>query len=195
MCASVEALGPLVRALFGVPAGFNEDFLSHAAYAQARFVQAISVGIGFLMFGGAIGTKAKRIGFRQAVWVVNPITVGVGFAAYKRIYHSLRRPDYLPEYDSPAIFALFVITAPLLFVSFRRSLSAGSVSEESPMSVMAIYRQLTGLLSNVSLQNADLGEHTFFPFETPRTQNHEECDLCPKARSAVEGHIAEGTGP
>jgi hypothetical protein len=94
------ALGPLVRALFGVPAGFNEDLTSPAAYSQAVFVQAISVGISFLIFGGAIGTKAKRIGFCQAVWVVNPITVGVGFAGYKWIYHSLRRPDYLPEYDS-----------------------------------------------------------------------------------------------
>ena len=109
------ALGPLLRVLFGVPAGFNEHFRSPAAYFQALLVQAISVGIGVLMFGAAIGTKAKRIGFRQAVWVVNPITVGVGFAAYKWIYHSLRRPDYLPEYDSPSIFALFVITAPVLF--------------------------------------------------------------------------------
>jgi hypothetical protein len=111
------ALGPLVRALFGVPVGFNEDFTSPAAYDQALFVQAISVGIGFLIFGGAIGKTAERIGFRQALWVVNPITVGVGFAAYKWIYHSLRRPDYLPDYDSPSIFALFVITAPLLFAS------------------------------------------------------------------------------
>jgi hypothetical protein len=109
------ALGPLVRASFGLPAGFNDDFTSPAVYSQALFVQAISVGIGFLIFGGAIGTKAKRIGFRQAVWVVNPITVGVGFAAYKWIYHSLRWPDYRPESDSPSILALFVITAPLLF--------------------------------------------------------------------------------
>ena len=39
------ALGPLVRALFGVPAGFNGDFTSPVAYSQALFVQAVSVGI------------------------------------------------------------------------------------------------------------------------------------------------------
>jgi hypothetical protein len=122
------ALGPLVRALFGVPVGFNEDFTSPAAYDQALFVQAISVGIGFLIFGGAIGKTAERIGFRQALCVVNPITVGVGFAAYKWIYHSLGRPDYLAEYDSPSIFALFVITAPLLFAS---CLSAGAYSRKA----------------------------------------------------------------
>jgi hypothetical protein len=130
------ALGPLVRALLGVPAGFNEDFTSPAAYSQALFVQAISVGIGFLVFGGAIGAKAEEVGFRQSVWAVNPITVGVGFAAYKWIYHSLRSPNYLPEYDSPSIFALFVVTAPVLFAFclfggayLRRKRQGGIVNE------------------------------------------------------------------
>jgi len=109
--------GPVVRVLFGVPAGFREDFTSPPAYLQALFVQAVSVGVGFLIFGAAVGTKIKANLFRGAVWIANPITVGVGFAVYKWIYHLLRSPDYLPEYDNLSIFALFVITAPVVFAT------------------------------------------------------------------------------
>ena len=93
----------------------REDFTSRPAYLQALLVQAFSVGVGFLMFGAVIGTKIKAIRFSQAVWVVNPIAVGVGFGVYKWIYHSLRFARLLPEYDSLSIFALFIITAPVIF--------------------------------------------------------------------------------
>ena len=44
---------------------------------------------------------SKSLSYRDAVWAANPITVGVGFIAYKWAYHSLHLSDYLADYDGP----------------------------------------------------------------------------------------------
>ena len=54
-------------------------------------------------------------GDEDALWVANPITVGVGFAVYKVAYHSLHLSNYLAEYDSSQIFVLFCIASPFTF--------------------------------------------------------------------------------
>lgn len=107
--------GPLVRAILGPPAGFHEDFTSRAAYGQALLVQSVSVGFAFFLLGVAAGRRLMSLGYKNAVWVANPITVGIGFVAYKMAYHSLHLPDYLAEYDSPQIFVLFCVASPLVF--------------------------------------------------------------------------------
>ncbi len=106
--------GPLIRTILGPPAGFNSDFTSRAAYGQALLVQSATVGAAFFLLGVA-GWRFSSFTYRHAVWVANPITVGLGFAAYKMAYHSLHLPDYLAEYDSPRIFLLFCIASPLVF--------------------------------------------------------------------------------
>lgn len=107
--------GPLARAVLGPPAGFHEDFTSRAAYGQALLVQAVFVGLTFFLLGTAMGSRLKSFGYKQAVWVANPVTVGLGFSAYKVAYHSLHMSDYLAEYDSPQIFVLFCVASPLIF--------------------------------------------------------------------------------
>jgi hypothetical protein len=114
---AVLVAGPLVRALFGVPAGFHEHFVSPSAYRQALSLQVVSVSFAFLMLGTALGGRVKRDRFSRSLWVANPITVGVGFATYKWFYQLLRFAGYLPEYDSPSTFALFVLAAPVVFAS------------------------------------------------------------------------------
>ena len=109
--------GPIERAVLGVPAGFHEDFTSPAAYRQALLAQGASVALAFLLLGTIVGWRFNGLSYKTAVWAANPITVGVGFVAYKWAYHSLHLPDYLPEYDSPLIFVLFCIAAPLVFAS------------------------------------------------------------------------------
>ena len=91
------------------------------------------VGLAFFLLGTVAGQRLKSLRYKYAVWVANPITVGVGFAAYKAIYHSLHLRDYLPEYDSPTIFVLFCIASPLVFAlcfyagaNARRSLGVGA---------------------------------------------------------------------
>jgi hypothetical protein len=125
--------GPLIRAVLGTPAGFHEDFTSRPALGQALLAQTVFVGLAFFTLGTAVGQRLKSLRYKYAVWVANPITVGLGFAAYKAIYHSLHLRDYLPEYDSPTIFVLFCIASPLVFAlcfyagaSVRRSLGVGT---------------------------------------------------------------------
>lgn len=107
--------GPLVRAILGTPVGFHDDFTSREAVGQALLAQAMFVGLAFFLLGTVAGPRFRSIRYKYAVWVANPITVGVGFVAYKAIYHSLHLQNYLPEYDSPKIFVLFCIASPLVF--------------------------------------------------------------------------------
>ena len=107
--------GPLVRAILGPPAGFHEDFTSRAAYGQALLVQGVFVGLAFFLVGAVAARRFKSLSYRDAVWAANPVTVGVGFIAYKWAYHSLHLSDYLAEYDSPQILVLFCFASPLVF--------------------------------------------------------------------------------
>jgi hypothetical protein len=106
--------GPVVRATLGTPAGFREDFTSRAAYGQALLAQGVFVSLAFFLLGTVMGPRLKGLTYKHSVCVANPITVGLGFAAYKSIYHSLHLPDYLSEYDSPTIFVLFCIASPVV---------------------------------------------------------------------------------
>jgi len=106
--------GPLIRMILGPPAGFNSDFTSRAAYGQALLVQSVTVGAAFFLLG-VVGRRFSSFSYKHAVWVANPVTVGLGFAAYKIAYHSLHSLDYLAEYDSPQIFLLFCIVSPVVF--------------------------------------------------------------------------------
>jgi len=101
---------------FGPPAFFREDFTSHSAFRQALLVQAVFVGVAFFALGSAAARWNLINGsYKHSLWVANPITVGVGFAAYKMAYHALSFPDGLAEYDSPAIFVLFTAASPVVF--------------------------------------------------------------------------------
>jgi hypothetical protein len=104
--------GPVARALFGLPIGFREHFTSNAALGQALLVQAVSVGLAFLLLGTAIGRRVAH--FRWAVWGANPITVGIGFILYKLIYESLPGPHDL-EYYHVRDGVVLAVAAPLIF--------------------------------------------------------------------------------
>ena len=83
-------------------------------------MQGVFVGFAFLLVGVVAGSRLTGLSYKHSVWVANPITVGVGFAAYKVIYHSLHLSDYLAEYDSqessywsashPHLFSLLAFT-------------------------------------------------------------------------------------
>jgi len=69
--------GPLARAVLGPPAGFHEDFTSRAAYGQALLVQGMFVGLAFFLLGAIAGWRFRNLSYNHAMWVANPITVGV----------------------------------------------------------------------------------------------------------------------
>jgi hypothetical protein len=110
--------GPLARAVLGPPAGFQTDVTTPAAYGQAFLVQGVFLGLAFLLLGTIAGWRFRAFGYKYALWVANPITLGVGCAAYKWTYHSLHLSDYLAEYDSPKTFALSCIAFPLVALCF-----------------------------------------------------------------------------
>jgi hypothetical protein len=107
--------GPAVRKVFGVPEGFQEHFFSAAAFREALAVQAIAVGLAFFVFGIASRRLLREARYSDAVWIANPLTVGVGFATYKSIYHALYPAGYFPEYDSPLALLILCLAAPAAF--------------------------------------------------------------------------------
>jgi hypothetical protein len=112
---AVYAGGPAVRKIFGVPEGFQEHFTSPAAFHQALVVQAITVGLVLFILGIASKRVLRTARYSDAVWIANSVTVGLGFVAYKWLYHALHSPNYLPEYDSPLILVIFSLAAPVVF--------------------------------------------------------------------------------
>ena len=107
--------GPAVRRVFGVPKGFQEHFFSPPAFREAVAVQAIAVGIAFFVLGIASRRFFGEAPYLDAVWIANPVTVGIGFATYKSIYHALYPAGYFPEYDSPAALLILSLAAPVVF--------------------------------------------------------------------------------
>lgn len=121
ICTTMVALllavltgGPFTRAFFGVPVGFREHFTSYAAFRQALFVQVVVLSLAFWLLGIALGSRVSKTHFRWAMWAANPITVGVGFVAYKLIYQSLPLTHDV-EYYNIRNGAILAITAPLVF--------------------------------------------------------------------------------
>ena len=112
---AVYAGGPAVRKIFGAPEAFGEDFTSPAAFHQALVVQAIALGLAFFVLGIASKRLSRASRYSDAVWIANPLTVGLGFAAYKCVYHALHSPSYLPEYDSPLMLLILSLAAPVVF--------------------------------------------------------------------------------
>jgi len=110
-----RVVGPRVRAIFGMPFGFQEHFFSPMAYRQALLTQVGSTSIAFFILGIALGRKAQGVSY--AVWAANPITVGVGFIAWKALCHLLHVADCAADYDNPRTLLLFCVVAPFVFAS------------------------------------------------------------------------------
>lgn len=104
--------GPAVRKVFGAPQGFQEHFFSPAAFREALAVQAIAVGLAFFVLGFVSRKLSSAARYPDAVWIANPVTLGLGFAVYKCFYHALYPVGYFPEYDSPAALLIFSLSAP-----------------------------------------------------------------------------------
>jgi hypothetical protein len=94
---------------------FQEHFFSPAAFREALAVQAIAVGVAFFVLGMASRRFFREARYSDAVWIANPVTVGIGFATYKSIYHALYPAGYFPEYDSPAALLMLSLAAPVVF--------------------------------------------------------------------------------
>lgn len=105
------AAGPALRALVGPPTGFDSDYTSTAAYVQAGVAQCISLAVAFFLFGIAARNAGTKGGWRWALWVANPISVGVAYWVFR-----LSRSGGWPyEYTAYHGWLVLMLVAPLLF--------------------------------------------------------------------------------
>ena len=108
---AVLAAGPALRSLTGPPPGFGSDYTSSAAYAQALLAQSVSLAISFLLLGIVARNRVSAGGWRWALWVANPLTVGVAYWLLR-----LARPiDWPYEYTAYHGWLLLAFVAPLIF--------------------------------------------------------------------------------
>lgn len=107
--------GPITRALFGIPPGFHDHFVSSEGQNQALVVQFIAVGTAFLLLGMVMGPKVAPPRLPWALLAANPITVGVGFVVFKLSYQALHLPVHETEYYLIGGGALLALTSPVIF--------------------------------------------------------------------------------
>jgi len=103
-------VGPLTRALFGVPFGFNADYGTREAVTQATAVQLVSVGLVFFVAGLGYGILNCSRPIARSLWVANPLSVGFGYLAYARL-DSTGSPA---EYFGHLGFVLLALAAPVI---------------------------------------------------------------------------------
>lgn len=106
--------GPSLRAALGAPAGFGTDVTSRDAYLQAVAAQAICTALALSLLGVLLGPWASLRRWRSALWVSNPITLGLGYWLFRQI--SL--PSWPYEYTAYHGWVLLSLLAPILFAPF-----------------------------------------------------------------------------
>jgi hypothetical protein len=107
---AVLTLGPVLRFVVGPPAGYGTDVTSRDAYVQALAAQLVSVVVVFLVLGTALGRRMTIRHWRSALWVANPLTVGIGYW----IFRSISSANWPYEYKAYHGWLMLTILAPLI---------------------------------------------------------------------------------
>ena len=82
---AATAVGPLLRSVIGPPAGYGSDVTSRAAYFQALAAQLLCTIFVFLVLGITLGSRMGIVRWQSALWVANPITVGLAYWIFRHI--------------------------------------------------------------------------------------------------------------
>lgn len=107
---AVHGVGPIARTLLGVPFGYDQDYASRSALAQATAVRVVSLGAAFVLVGVVLSWFGVRKSWAVALIVANPVTVGVGYA----IYQALWSGSYAGEYFGYGGLGMIALAAPLV---------------------------------------------------------------------------------
>jgi hypothetical protein len=111
LALAVLAVGPALRSIVGSPPGFGSDYTSPTAYLQAVVAQCISMAVSFLIVGMVARRQATAGGWRWALWMANPLTVGIAYWLIRQI----RSVDWPYEYTAYHGWLLLSFVSPLLF--------------------------------------------------------------------------------
>lgn len=103
-------VGPLLRAVMGLPAGYATDVTSRGAFLQAIVAQFLSVVLVFLICGMAMGSRLNIRRWQSASWVANPLSVGIGYWIFRQIPFA----DWPYEYRAYHGWLALIILAPLI---------------------------------------------------------------------------------
>jgi hypothetical protein len=110
--AAVLVGGPIARSIFGVPAGFRQDFVSVQAARQALIVQGISVALVLAFIGVLCGRLLPRRPHRITMTLASPLVVAVAFVAFKLAFESMP-VEHDIEYYNVGIGTVLVLMSPL----------------------------------------------------------------------------------
>jgi apolipoprotein N-acyltransferase len=110
------------------PAGIPGGLYFTCSFPPGRLRPSHSCSFSFFVLGLASRKLMRTHRYSDAIWIANPVTVGLGFATYKSIYHALYPLGYLSEYASPLALLIFCLAAPAVFagcfyvgtISFKR---------------------------------------------------------------------------
>ncbi len=108
---AVLAVGPALRSIAGSPPGFGSDYTSPTAYLQAVVAQCLAMAVTFLAVGMVASRQATAGGWLGALWMANPLTVGIAFWLIRQI----RSVDWPYEYTAYHGWLLLSVVSPLLF--------------------------------------------------------------------------------
>ena len=108
---AVLAVGPILRSVVGLPAGFGTDVTSRGAYLQAVCAQVLSLAICFLVMGLIFQPGAKRDRWQWAFCAANPLTLGLAYWVFRR----LGSDDWPYEYKALHGWLVITVIAPVIF--------------------------------------------------------------------------------
>jgi hypothetical protein len=86
--AAVLLGSPAIRAVFGPPVGWHEDFTSDEARYQVLATQLAFLSVAFLVLGAFSGSNWEE-SLRLSFLAANPLTIGIGYASFMLLYKAL----------------------------------------------------------------------------------------------------------
>jgi hypothetical protein len=109
-------VGPAVRHVFGAARDYASDYESPQALMQALIVQTATLAAAFLFSGWVVSRVVREFSWKTALWVANPVTVGLAFLLLMLWLEGAYVPDgqLTWEYIGPVMWGVqLCLAAPL----------------------------------------------------------------------------------
>jgi hypothetical protein len=108
---AARIVGPAVRAMFGEPFGYGQDYATSQAWLEATAVRVLTSGIAFLFVGMVLPSLAGRRPWVVALMIANPVSACIGYGIYQRVWSGA----FAGEYFGYVGMAVIALTSPLIF--------------------------------------------------------------------------------
>jgi len=121
VAVATMAMGPVVRLVFGEPHDYRSDYVSVETLLQALTVVTATMFLMCTACGWLAAQVGKVLTWREAIWMLNPLTIGVAFVILMHLVYgtSIGGVFYPGEYLSPAMQVIQVLGSPVYFAAVR----------------------------------------------------------------------------